>query len=139
MIQAMGQRQALAGGTTVTVNTNGTLLVGVEDGLGYGGGIPAQLNIIGGLVTSADVANTIPVQSFGGTSFRLGGNYTDRSKKYFRKLSKSDLDRELDEPWFKPLPTVGIRLVSVLEDGILHAGEASYIRGLRQGKGWQKY
>jgi hypothetical protein len=73
------------------------------------------------------------------TILRYQKAVTDRSKKYFRKLSKSDLDRELDEPWFKPLPTVGVRLVSVLEDGILHAGEASYIRGLRQGKGWQKY
>jgi hypothetical protein len=63
----------------------------------------------------------------------------ERSKKYFSKLSKTDLDRELDEPWFKPLPTVGVRLVSILSDSLLHAGQVTYIRGLRQGKGWQKY
>jgi hypothetical protein len=63
----------------------------------------------------------------------------DRSKDYFKTLSKPDLDRKLDEPWFQPLPTVGVRLVSIMEDSMLHAGQAAYIRGLRQGKGWQKY
>ena len=63
----------------------------------------------------------------------------ERSKRYFHTLSKTDLYRELDEPWFQPLPTVGVRLVSILEDSLLHAGQAAYVRGLRQGKGWQKY
>ena len=63
----------------------------------------------------------------------------ERSKRYFLTLSETDLDRELDETWFQPLPTVGVRLVSILEDSLLHAGQAAYVRGLRQGKGWQKY
>ncbi len=63
----------------------------------------------------------------------------ERSKHYIRSLSKTDLDRELDEPWFQPLPVVGIRLISILDDSVLHAGQAAYVRGLRQGKGWQKY
>ena len=63
----------------------------------------------------------------------------ERSKRYFMTLSTSDLDRELNEPRFQPLPTVGVRLVSILEDSLLHAGQAAYVRGLRQGKGWQKY
>ena len=63
----------------------------------------------------------------------------ERSKRFFPTLSKDDLERELDEPWFQPLPTVGVRLVSILEDSLLHAGQAAYLRGLRQGKGWQKY
>ena len=62
-----------------------------------------------------------------------------RSKNYFLTLSQTDLDRKLDEPWFQPLPTVGVRLISILEDSMLHAGQAAYVRGLRQGKGWQKY
>ena len=60
----------LAGGKSVTVNANGTLRLDVEDVLGYNGGIPSALNINGGLVTSADVANTTSVQN-GGTSFRV--------------------------------------------------------------------
>ena len=71
----------------------------------------------------------------------LDYNYAvvERSKKYIRSLSEADLDRELDEPWFQPLPTVGVRLISILDDSVLHAGQAAYVRGLRQGKGWQKY
>jgi len=63
----------------------------------------------------------------------------ERSKQYVSSSSETDLDRELNEPWFQPLPTVGVRLVSILDDSILHAGQAAYVRGLRQGKGWQKY
>jgi len=63
----------------------------------------------------------------------------ERSKQYISNLSETDLDRELDEPWFQPLPKVGVRLVSILDDSIIHAGQAAYVRGLRQGKGWQKY
>ena len=59
----------------------------------------------------------------------------ERSKRYLMALSASDLDRELNEPRFQPLPTVGVRLVSILEDSLLHAGQAAYVRGLRQGKG----
>lgn len=63
----------------------------------------------------------------------------ERSKQYFLTLSITDLDQKIDEPWFQPLPTVGVRLISILEDSLLHAGQAAYVRGLRQGKGWQKY
>lgn len=63
----------------------------------------------------------------------------ERSKKYFLTLSQTDLDRKLDEPWFQPLPTVGVRLISILEDSMLHAGQAAYVRGQCQGKGWQAY
>jgi len=63
----------------------------------------------------------------------------ERSKQYISSLSENALDRELNEPWFQPLPTVGVRLVSILDDSVLHAGQVAYVRGLRQGKGWQKY
>lgn len=63
----------------------------------------------------------------------------ERSKGYILTLSKSDLDCKLDEPWYTPLPTVGVRIISVMADGLEHAGEAAYVRGLRQGLGWQKY
>ena len=75
------------------------------------------------------------------TKILLGYNraVVERSKQYISNLSETDLDRELDEPWFQPLPTVGVRLISILDDSILHAGQAAYVRGLHQGKGWQKY
>jgi hypothetical protein len=61
----------------------------------------------------------------------------DRSKRYIAGLSAADLDRELNEPWFQPLPTVGVRLVSVLSDNLQHAGQVAYLRGLFKGRGWQ--
>ena len=54
---------------------------------------------------------------------------TDRTKQYLVSLSSADLDRELDESSPDP-PTVGVRIVSIVTDCHLHAGEASYIRGL---------
>ena len=63
----------------------------------------------------------------------------ERSKGYFLTLSNADLARELDETRYKPVPTVGVRLISVLADSLQHAGQAAYVRGLRQGKGWQRY
>jgi hypothetical protein len=63
----------------------------------------------------------------------------ERSKRYFLTLAKTELDRELNEPMFQPVPTVGVRLISIMDDAMVHAGQAAYVRGLRQGKGWQKY
>ncbi len=60
----------------------------------------------------------------------------ERSKRYIDTLTASDLDRELNEPWFQPLPTVGVRLVSVMSDGLQHAGQIAYLRGLLKGRGW---
>ncbi len=54
----------------------------------------------------------------------------ERTKRYLASLGPADLDRKLDEPWQRPRPTVGVRIVSVLTDCHWHAGEASYIRGL---------
>lgn len=58
-----------------------------------------------------------------------------RTKRYLASLSPADLDRKLDEPWFRPRPTVGVRLVSVLADCHQHAGEASYLRGWLEASG----
>ncbi len=64
---------------------------------------------------------------------------TERSLNYIRSLSEEDFDRELNEPQWQPLPTVGVRLVSIMSDNLQHAGQASYTRGLLQGKGWQRF
>ncbi|NIS67702.1 MAG: DUF664 domain-containing protein [Proteobacteria bacterium] len=60
----------------------------------------------------------------------------ERSGQYINSLSMADLDRELNEPWYQPLPTVGVRLISVMSDNLQHAGQVSYVRGLLKGKGW---
>ncbi len=63
----------------------------------------------------------------------------ERTKRFISTLSAVELDRELDEPWYQPPPTVGVRLVSVMCDGLVHAGEVSYLRGLLKGKGWLSF
>ncbi len=62
-----------------------------------------------------------------------------RSKTYVSGLTAEDFDRTLNEPQWQPLPTVGTRLVSVISDNLQHAGQAAYLRGLFQGKGWLPY
>lgn len=61
----------------------------------------------------------------------------ERTKSYIAALSAAELGRELNEPWYKPLPTVGVRLVSVMSDNLQHAGQVAYLRGLLKGKGWR--
>lgn len=79
------------------------------------------------------------VRAFGSPSVKVQLDYlravVGRTKQYLASLSPSDLDRELNEPWQQPLPTVGVRVVSVVADCHRHAGEVSYIRGLLKTKG----
>ena len=44
-------------------------------------------------------------------------------------VSASDLERVVDEQWDPPV-TLGVRLVSVLDDDLEHAGQAAYVRGI---------
>jgi hypothetical protein len=70
------------------------------------------------------------------TLLEYHGAVLERSRRYIDTLSLADLDRELNEPWFQPLPTVGVRLISVMSDCLQHAGQVAYVRGLLKGKGW---
>jgi hypothetical protein len=63
------------------------------------------------------------------------GAVVRRTRRYLASLSPSALGRKLDEPWFTPRPTVGVRIVSILADCHQHAGQASYIRGLLKAEG----
>jgi hypothetical protein len=60
----------------------------------------------------------------------------ERTAAYIRTLTPGDLDRELNEPRWNPLPTVGVRLVSILSDNLQHSGQALYLRGCIEGKHW---
>lgn len=44
-------------------------------------------------------------------------------------VSGDDLERVVDERWDPPV-TLGVRLVSVLDDDLEHAGQAAYLRGI---------
>jgi uncharacterized damage-inducible protein DinB len=53
------------------------------------------------------------------------------SVDYVATLTDADYDRVVDERWDPPV-TLGVRLVSVLNDTTQHAGQAAYVRGLIQ-------
>ena len=54
---------------------------------------------------------------------------SSRTTAYVRSLVETDLDRVVDEAWDPPV-TLGARLVSVVSDGLQHAGQAAFVRGL---------
>ena len=53
----------------------------------------------------------------------------ERTVAYLRTLSGDDLDEVIDDRWDPPV-TRGVRLVSVVDDDIQHAGQAAYLGGL---------
>ncbi len=52
-----------------------------------------------------------------------------RTRRYLETLAPEDLDRVVDRRWDPPV-TLGVRLVSVADDCLQHAGQAAYVRGL---------
>jgi len=52
-----------------------------------------------------------------------------RTTAMLRSLGETDLDRIVDERWDPPV-TLGVRLVSIADDSLQHAGQAAYVRGL---------
>jgi hypothetical protein len=53
----------------------------------------------------------------------------ERTVDYIRGLADEEFARVVDEGWDPPV-TLGVRLVSVLSDGLQHAGQAAYVRGV---------
>ncbi len=62
----------------------------------------------------------------------------NRSVAYLQGLQCSAMDRELDEPYDPPV-TVGVRLVSVVNDCTQHVGQMAYVRGLLERRHWLPY
>jgi len=62
----------------------------------------------------------------------LAGYHDDvlgRTLRFLRGVTDTDLDGVVDERWDPPV-TLGVRLVSVVNDGLQHAGQAVYVRGI---------
>lgn len=49
--------------------------------------------------------------------------------RFLEPLTDDDLDRIVDEAWDPPV-SLGVRLVSVISDGLQHAGQAALVRGI---------
>jgi uncharacterized damage-inducible protein DinB len=56
----------------------------------------------------------------------------ERTVSYLAGLTDGDLDRVVDESWDPPV-TLGVRLVSILNDDTQHVGQAAYVRGVLLG------
>lgn len=90
-------------------------------------GLPYPPDAHGWSMSSADVGRFTVVDP------SLFGEYHaavhDRTAALVQRLGADDYARVIDERWDPPV-TVGIRLVSVLEDAAKHLGQAEYVRGL---------
>lgn len=52
-----------------------------------------------------------------------------RTRSMLAAVTAEDLDRIVDRRWNPPV-TLGVRLVSIADDSLQHAGQAAYVRGL---------
>lgn len=57
-----------------------------------------------------------------------------RTVQLVSAVTADDLDRVVDPEWDPPV-TLGVRLVSVLQDVLQHAGQAAFVRGVVEGRG----
>jgi uncharacterized damage-inducible protein DinB len=90
-------------------------------------GLPFPVGAIGYGHSSDDVAQ-VRVDS----PELLTGYYdavAARTLEYVGGLTDDDLDRVVDEAWDPPV-TLGVRLVSVIDDCAQHAGQAAFVRGI---------
>jgi len=80
------------------------------------------------------------VDAFNVTDTKLLLDYHDavfgQTKAYLEAVTNADLNRVLNEPQCSPLPTLSVRLASVINCNTRHAGQIEYLRGLVKYGGW---
>jgi hypothetical protein len=54
---------------------------------------------------------------------------TARTREYLDTIDDDEPGRIVDRRWDPPV-TASVRIVSVIDDGIQHAGQAAYVRGM---------
>jgi hypothetical protein len=59
---------------------------------------------------------------------------TEQTVSYLESLTDEDLPRIVDENWDPPV-TLGVRLISLINDGMEHAGQAAFVRGIVERRG----
>lgn len=59
-----------------------------------------------------------------------------RARKYLETLTAEELERELDEPQYQPLPTIAVRIISVLENAMTNQGRIGYLKAYHRLGGW---
>lgn len=58
-----------------------------------------------------------------------------RTNEYLAGVTGEELDRIIDTSYDPPV-SVGVRLVSIINDNTQHAGQIAYVRGLHEGCHW---
>lgn len=56
------------------------------------------------------------------------------TEAYLQTVDGAELDRIIDYSWDPPV-SVGVRLVSVVDDSYQHTGQAAYVRGMAERRG----
>ena len=61
------------------------------------------------------------------------------AKQYVtNNLSETDLKRKTRSPTLKNVTTVKWRLIGIISEGLQHVGQAAYVRGQLEGRGWRE-
>jgi hypothetical protein len=55
---------------------------------------------------------------------------------YLKETPPEEFDRVLDEPQYDPLPTVGVRIISLVENGMQNTGQMGYLKAYHRLGGW---
>jgi hypothetical protein len=77
-----------------------------------------------------DISEMLAVRPDGaGALVEYFGAVHERTRSMLAEIGDADLDRIVDRRWEPPV-TLGVRLVSIADDCLQHAGQASYVRGL---------
>ncbi len=104
----------------------GTDQVWTSDGWYQRSGLPFSAADTGYAHSSAEVAAVrMPADLLAGYHDAVA----EAVLAYVGTLTPSTLDRVVDERWNPPV-TLGVRLVSVVNDATQHIGQAAYVRGL---------
>lgn len=92
-------------------------------------GLPAEMMDHGYGHTSSQVATVAAATASASLLLEYHEATYAQSVKLVSEVTDADLDRVVDTRW-TPHVTLGVRLVSVLDDDMQHAGQAAYVRGL---------
>ncbi len=106
----------------------GTRQVWIDDGWARRFALPFPDDAHGYGQSAADVALVRPSV---GDLLGYFDAVHERSIQLLDGVTDDGLDRVVDTRWDPPV-TLGVRLVSVLSDGLQHVGQAAYVRGVAE-------
>lgn len=107
----------------------GTEQVWIAQGWAERFALPVDTGSIGYGQSSAEVGAVSDAGVEAGDLLGYHEAVCDRTVEYLRAVYDDTLDEVIDEGWEEPV-TRGVRLVSVVNDGTQHAGQAAYVRGV---------